>query len=89
MPSIASLFYVCLALAAFMVVAGEVMWRRRKARSDKSSLSSLLSSDDLRLEFLWALIPVFVLLCLFSVQMDKWGGGRTKPIGNNEQIVRN
>ena len=62
-----SIFYLLLAVAALVIVAGEAFWRMRKAKS----LPSKLSADDVRLEFLWTVVPVFVLICLSSVRIDK------------------
>jgi hypothetical protein len=71
------IFYFSLALSAVVVIAAEGLWRLRKA---KSRPLPNLPQDDSRLDFLWTVIPVFVLLCLASVQIDRIGD-RAKAVG--------
>lgn len=73
------IFYLSLVISAAVVIAAEGLWRLRKAKPGASVVPNL-PQDDSRLEFLWTVIPVFVLLCLASVQIDKIGG-RAKAFG--------
>lgn len=66
------IFYSLLILAALSLLIGEVLFRGQR-RQGKDLSSNLLSvpPDDRRLRSLWTAIPVFLLLCLTLVRVDK------------------
>lgn len=74
-----SIFCLLLVVGAAVVVLGEALWRVRRSSGTSGTEIEKLPADDARLEFLWTIVPVFVLICLTSVPLAK--ARRTSTVG--------
>jgi len=64
-----SIFVLLILLSATVVVLGETVWRIRRKKSVPKAAD--LPKDDVPLDFIWNIAPVFILLCLAAVPVKQ------------------